>query len=364
MQILMDKLLIFICGTTYLFTTHHNLYFESIATVFTAFGFSCFLSFLNPDGEYYHKFSPNPFYYILPVIYIGLCIILPDAILFLPLIFYDVRYTRFYLLYPIGVITCLYCFPASNPGYLFLLGLQFLLMLILHHRTSQIQELNRHIRQLRDNTTEYNRILSSKNKMLLDKQDYEIYLATLKERNRIAREIHDNVGHMLSRSLLQSGALLAINKDETMTAPLHALKDTLTLAMNNIRESVHDLHDDSMDLESAIRQLFEDYKNYTIRFDFDMSRTVARNVKYCFISITKEALSNLVKHSNATHLYIVMREHPSLYQLLIEDNGTNIIQNESGIGLINMKERVDNLNGTLTISTEKGFRIFISIPKD
>lgn len=47
-------------------------------------------------------------------------------------------------------------------------------------------------------------------------QDYEIYLATLKERNRIAREIHDNVGHMLTRSILQLGALSVINKDETV----------------------------------------------------------------------------------------------------------------------------------------------------
>jgi signal transduction histidine kinase len=43
----------------------------------------------------------------------------------------------------------------------------------------------------------------------MEKQDYEIYLATLRERNRIAREIHDNVGHMLSRSILQIGALKA-----------------------------------------------------------------------------------------------------------------------------------------------------------
>ena len=52
-------------------------------------------------------------------------------------------------------------------------------------------------------------------------QDYEIYLATLKERNRIAREIHDNVGHMLTRSILQLGALSVINKDETEIGRAH-----------------------------------------------------------------------------------------------------------------------------------------------
>ena len=50
-------------------------------------------------------------------------------------------------------------------------------------------------------------------------QDYEIHLATLKERNRIAREIHDNVGHLLSRSLLQTGALQVMNHDKALDAP-------------------------------------------------------------------------------------------------------------------------------------------------
>ena len=62
----------------------------------------------------------------------------------------------------------------------------------------------------------------------------DIHAATLKERNRIAREIHDHVGHMLSRSILQLGAILAINKDEKLDIPLRGLKDSLDTAMNNI----------------------------------------------------------------------------------------------------------------------------------
>ena len=50
----------------------------------------------------------------------------------------------------------------------------------------------------------------------MEKQDTEIYLATLKERNRIAREIHDNVGHMLSRSILMVGALKTVNQAENL----------------------------------------------------------------------------------------------------------------------------------------------------
>ena len=57
---------------------------------------------------------------------------------------------------------------------------------------------------------------------------------------------------MLSRSILQSGALSAINQQENMQQPLNDLKDTLSLAMTSVRESVHGLHDGSIDLESAI----------------------------------------------------------------------------------------------------------------
>jgi len=72
-----------------------------------------------------------------------------------------------------------------------------------------------------------------------------------------------------------------------------------------------------------------------------------------------------MKHSNASSVKILIREHPALYQLCFEDNGTDIHYDPafSGIGLVNMKERVDSLNGTLQISTQNGFRIFITIPK-
>ena len=96
-----------------------------------------------------------------------------------------------------------------------------------------------------------------------------------------------------------------------------------------------------------------------------MPITVPRTIKYAFFSITKAALSNIIKHSNATAVSILMREHPALWQLVIQDNGT--LQSPSateGIGLENMKERIRKLNGTITFSCENGFSIFIAIPKN
>ena len=107
-------------------------------------------------------------------------------------------------------------------------------------------------------------------------------------------------------------------------------------------------------------------ENYHVRIDYDATNNLPRNVKYCFITTVKEAMSNIVKHSNADKIDIVVREHPGFYQLSIEDNGTKIRSNleSGGIGLSNMKERVEALNGTLRIQTEQGFKIFISIRKE
>lgn len=94
-----------------------------------------------------------------------------------------------------------------------------------------------------------------KNKALAEKQNSEIYAATLRERNRIAREIHDNVGHVLSRTILLTGAARAINKDQNLDSLLKGLDNSLNSAMDSIRSSVHDLHDDAVNLQETIKGL-------------------------------------------------------------------------------------------------------------
>lgn len=260
-------------------------------------------------------------------------------------------------------------FPAlvmqfyKNPQPLLLLAL-CALALFLSWKTRRLLNLEHAFRLLRDTTTEYHLLLKQKNQDLIQKQDYEIHVATLKERNRIAREIHDNVGHMLSRSLLQSGALIAVNQQENLKEPLEALKGTLSSAMDSIRQSVHDLHNDSVDLKGSILELLSDFYEYQLQLDYDISSSVPAPIKYCFISIVKEALSNISRHSNATAISITLREHPMLYQLIVSDNGTvnSPGKTSCGMGLANMAERIKQLNGNFSVTNEHGFRIFASIP--
>ncbi|MBR5945108.1 MAG: histidine kinase [Lachnospiraceae bacterium] len=197
-----------------------------------------------------------------------------------------------------------------------------------------------------------------------DKQDYEVHLATLKERNRIAREIHDNVGHLLSRALLMMGAIEAVNEDKNLGEHLSVLKNTLSDAMDSCRVSVHDLYDDSIDLKGSLEKLVEEFKFCPVTLEYSSGPKINKDVKFAVAGVVKEALSNIAKHSNATQAKIIFMEHEKIYQLLIEDNGTSATKGDgTGIGLNNMQDRITALGGTFYIRNENGFRIFATIPR-
>ena len=237
---------------------------------------------------------------------------------------------------------------------------------MIYSRVSNLETTVATLTDLRDQVTEKNMQLSQQNRKLAQAQDSQIHLAELKERSRIAREIHDNVGHLLTRSILQSGAIMVINKDEQLKEPLAELKGTLDSAMTSIRASVHDLHNESLDLKHIIEDSAGSVgERFTVDIDYDMSPDVPGNIKLCMAGVVKEGLSNAVKHSNGDRIRIVLREHPSFYQLHIEDNGCCTEIKETGIGLKNMEERAASAGGTISFTpSENGFRIFMSIPKD
>lgn len=328
--------------------------------------FLCISTYCNPDSLSFGslKKQSRAVLILLFLLFALFSCCSPFCGIFLVLAFYESFLAGSWYLCLVPVLAAILSLRQTSVSILIFVFLLLLLGGLLKYKTLHLLKLERDFKLLRDTSTENSLLLRQKNKDLIQRQDYEIHVATLRERNRIAREIHDNVGHMLSRSLLQSGALLALNKEEDLKEPLTALKDTLSQAMDSIRESVHDLHDDSIDLKSSIETMLEDFKAYDTQFDYDMGKIIPREIKYCFISIVKESLSNLARHSNATRIFITAREHPSLYQLIITDNGTDISTTNPGIGLENMKQRVEALHGNFSVTTENGFRIFISVPNE
>lgn len=305
---------------------------------------------------------------------ISLCSILyicffPAGIAFLPLILYEPFRRKAYL--PVPAAAAAVAIHFGGAAYLVFLLIGTGLSFLLAEGTSRMMNQTRSIIDIRDTAAEHRLELEQRNKALREQQDSEIYAATLRERNRIAREIHDNVGHILSRSILMTGALQTVNRDENLKEPLALLETQLGQAMNSIRESVHDLHDESVDLHDSANLLIRDFKTCPVEFTYRISRTVPNPVKYCFLAVLKEALTNVTRHSNATRVTVKMMEHPAIYQLSVRDNGTVIpkraadgeFREGGGIGLSNMRERVRDLGGNISISAENGFHIFISIPK-
>ncbi len=282
----------------------------------------------------------------------------PPVFCFSPVILYISLKYRDYIGIALILVLCL------RQRSLFLLP-GYVISGLLNYKTALYQTLDKRYRQTRDDTKELTLLLKEKNQALLENQNYEIYTATLKERNRIAREIHDHVGHMLSRSILLTGAIKTLSADPSIRQPLEHLEDTLNTAMDNIRSSVHNLHDSSLDLKDTLDSLVSSHTFCPVSLDYDAGYDIPKDVKYCLVAIVKEALHNISRHSNADHAKIILREHPGLYQLSIEDNGTLSDQTPpSGMGLQNMQERTRSLGGNMQIYRDRGFRIFISIPKN
>jgi len=296
-------------------------------------------------------------------------VFLPEMRCYIPLALIDAWCFRLFTTMGVGCLGILLeCTCEIAAGKLPLQGMLLLLLslcgILLQHSIHTNEGLCEELRRLRDTSKEHELLVEEKNRRMREQQDAELYAATLKERNRIAREIHDNVGHMLTRSILQMGAIKTINTNEVLKEPLEGLHETLNTAMTNIRTSVHDLHDESIDLHSALLEIIEKVDTPDIHLNYDMGRHIPRTIKYCFISIVKEAVNNMLKHSNATRMDIIVQEHPAFYQLLIQDNGSNCkVTASDGIGLTNMKDRVRALHGNIKISSEDGFKILISIIK-
>ena len=352
MNKLIDKLVVFIlCMVSYI-QYKYDLYI--VVPVICAILESAFLSYFDSDIVKLIAF----------IIYCILCIVFPVFIFFLPLICYDVFFSKWkvamlLIMVPIGNgIVNLPLFTSMS------IILFVFLTYLIKWRTIALEKLKSDYIALRDTTKEFALQLESKNKELMEKQDYEVNLATLNERNRIARDIHDSVGHLLSNSILQTGALMAICKDIAVYEKLDVLKSTLVQGMDSIRESIHDLYEESIDLYTEAKTLVDNFHFCEISMEYDMGGNPDKKIKYTLLAVLKETLSNIIRHSNATGVLITLREHPAFYQMIIKDNGTKKSASSEGIGLKNITQRVESLKGIVNIGFDNGFTVFVSIPKE
>ncbi len=201
-------------------------------------------------------------------------------------------------------------------------------------------------------------ILNSKNK--------DIEIAILSERNRISREIHDSVGHTISGAIIQVEAMRN-KEDKLLDKQIDALQKNLKSGMADIRSCLHALHDESIDLELAIKEILNNSKiNFDLNYKINSEFTY--QVKYNIISIIKEAIANSLKHSNASKIKISLIEMPKHLNINIEDNGKNISKNNrelcAGLGFISFNEFAKNHNGRFKYNFENGLKLMFLLDKE
>jgi signal transduction histidine kinase len=198
--------------------------------------------------------------------------------------------------------------------------------------------------------------------------------ATLQERNRIAREIHDSVGHYLTAQSIQlENTAMFLAQDQIKAASHLAKARQLGKdALANIRALIATLRTNPLQersLFTTIEELildFESNTNIAIASEIDLISKLPTEVNTALYRIAQEALTNISKHSQATKVNLSLKETGSKILLSIQDNGCGFNQsdNTTGFGLQGMKERTAGLQGKIAIISKygQGCRINVEIP--
>jgi len=303
--------------------------------------------------------------------YLAAALMFPAFALFVPLIAYDCMQRRNLALKLAWLIPVLALTRSFDTSVLFFLIVASSVACALSWRTDRVEGERQSYMRLRDELRELSLSLGQKNQDLQEKQDYEVKLATLAERGRIAREIHDNVGHLLTRSVLQVEAAQVVHADDPQVrGDLEQVGKTVREAFETVRASVHDLHDDSFDLYT---QLYAVAQDSVIEVDLEYQLDeVPDRVGYGLAAIAREAVANAAKHSDASRVKVSVAEYPAFWRLTVQDNGTRDPglgedrrdkAEGKGIGLKTMEERARSLGGIFRTDYDKGLRVFASIPK-
>lgn len=199
-------------------------------------------------------------------------------------------------------------------------------------------------------------------------------LAAVQERNRIAREIHDSLGHALTNLNIQLQTVAKLwqhDRAEAQSFLEHAQR-LGKLAMQEVRQSVNALRvdaQDELDLQQAIASLAEDFRQstgITISQYIQIETVVPPKVVKTLYRVVQEALTNICKYAQATQVDLNLHAMASGVQLAIADDGQGFQPevNANGFGLRGMRERITALNGEfhLDAGPGSGCRIRVNLP--
>ena len=213
--------------------------------------------------------------------------------------------------------------------------------------------------------------LQTANEQLQEYANMSERMAQTRERNRLAREIHDTLGHTLTgiaAGLDACMTMIDISPDQTRKQ-LELLSKVSREGLKDVRRSVNELSPDSLErlrLDVAIRKMITDMSQVSgaqiyfdtdgtkLRFDEDEENAIYR--------VIQESVTNAVRHGNATEIWITLKKVDGEIRLVIKDNGIGCKEIKSGFGTKHIQERIEMLRGTVKFNGNNGFTVTAVIP--
>ena len=221
--------------------------------------------------------------------------------------------------------------------------------------------------------------LERTHKQLQEYADEIEELTITRERTRMAREIHDTLGHYLTILSIQLETISKLQERDPARAAIEVAEARRVAAqsMQEVRNAVAALRPTSiatLSLTEALRQLGAEFERVApvteLTLDLDTSHPLlSPELQLALYRAAQEALTNIRKHAYATKVLLRLRYENETLELVVLDNGTGAVENASqqavrGFGLVGLRERVELLAGQVSYGSAKptGYRVTIRIP--
>ncbi|HEX6477202.1 MAG TPA: sensor histidine kinase [Ktedonobacteraceae bacterium] len=244
--------------------------------------------------------------------------------------------------------------------------------LTLHLQQVQGDRTERLLRQLEESNAELERA----HRQLQEYADEVEELTIVRERTRVAREIHDTLGHHLSILNIQLETISKLQERDPARAAVEIAeaRRVATQSMQEVRNAVAALRPASiatLSLPQAMTQLANEFGRSVegIQITLDLETQfplLAPDVQVAFYRATQEAFTNVRKHSQASKVLVRLRHEDESLELLVLDNGRGIThtEKESGFGLVGLRERFELLGGQVVYgqAEQGGFRVSVRAP--
>lgn len=179
----------------------------------------------------------------------------------------------------------------------------------------------------------------------------------MQERSKIAKQMHDTVGHNLTTALveLELGKILASKDDIEVTSKISGGMELVRKGLADLRLSVKALNEDMNYLEE-IKEMIENTKTHTgvsIKTAIDKLDQLDNKVLACIYRLCQEGITNGMKHGKATAFVFIVKIEDNQISVMLQDNGKGFTVLNKGFGLNAMEERVKELGGHIQIESEK-----------